>query len=58
MSHDKDVTLRIRCKLDVFRKFKKVAVDFNNYEEALIAIMDTFEQYGKIEGKYKILKKG
>lgn len=45
--------LRIRCKRSTFRQFKKLAVDFTNYEETLIKLMAEYERFGKLEGRYK-----
>lgn len=45
--------IRIRCRRSIFRRFKKIAVDFDDYEEALVKLMDVFERFGKLEGKYK-----
>lgn len=52
-------TLRIRCKRSTFRRFKKVAADFDDYEEALTALLVSFEHFGRVPeigGRYVVEK--
>lgn len=43
MGSNERTILRIRCSEDLFRRFKKVAADFKDYEEALEQIMDVYQ---------------
>ncbi len=38
-SSEQTTILRIRCKKRTFRNFKRIAVDYENYEETLETIM-------------------
>jgi hypothetical protein len=44
----------------LFRRFKKIAVDYEDYEQALEALMDLYEKQPHFEkkplGKYAITK--
>ena len=37
--------LRIRCKRDTYVRFKKVAAEFKDYEDALIKLISIAELY-------------
>ena len=38
----KDRTLRIRCSSDTLKRFRRIASSFDDYEQALNAIMDLY----------------
>lgn len=40
--------LRIRCSKQLFRKFKKIAADYDNYELTLDFLLTCHEKYGVI----------
>jgi hypothetical protein len=46
----KDRTLRIRCSPDTHKKFRKIASSFDNYEQALNALMDLYIKKESEEG--------
>jgi len=47
MGSSERTILRIRCSKVLFRRFKKVAADFKDYEEALDQIMDFYAKHAK-----------
>ena len=47
MESSERTILRIRCSKALFRRFKKVAADFKDYEEALEQIMGFYVEYAK-----------
>lgn len=40
--------LRIRCDEKNFKRFKRFAADFNNYEKALVALLEMSEIYPEL----------
>ena len=46
--------LRIRCERELFRRFKKLAVDFESYEDALKELLNFYEASPHTEmGSYR-----
>jgi len=45
IKQNKKVILRIRCPRDVFRNFKRIAVDYTNYAETLTTLMESHLKY-------------
>jgi len=45
MSVNERTILRIRCSKGLFRSFKKVAADYDDYEEALEVLIDAYKNY-------------
>ena len=41
----KDTQIRVRCSSQTKKQFKKVAVDFKNSEEAILAFVKAYNQY-------------
>ena len=51
---DNRAILRIRCDEQNFKRFKRFAVDFSNYEKALVSLLEMSERYPELiikEGK-------
>jgi len=48
MESDQRSILRIRCYKKVYREFKKIAVDYDDYEEALEVLIDVYKKYVSI----------
>ena len=44
MSSDR-TTLRIRCGRNNFKKFKRIAADYDDYEKTLEMLMEAYEKY-------------
>jgi len=41
---EKNDVIRIRCKKMTRERFKKFASNYNNYEDALVAVLDRYER--------------
>jgi len=39
--------LRIRCRAELFRCFKRIAADYDDYEDALEMLIDGYQRYLK-----------
>jgi len=58
MSGDEGRTiLRIRCSRELFRRFKKLAVDYDNYENALEALINVYERSAELHPELILTKK-
>jgi hypothetical protein len=49
--------LRIRCSRELFRRFKKLAVDYDNYENALEALIHVYERSIELHPELIMTKK-
>lgn len=47
MQNDERTTLKIRCSKELFRKFKRIAADYDTYEKALVAIIKHHKRYSE-----------
>jgi len=63
MERNERTILRIRCSKKNYRRFKRLSVDFDDYEQTLEALLMLHEQYGTplmdVEtglSKYKVTK--
>lgn len=56
MGSNKPKTLRVRCNPELFKHFKRIAADYNDYEEALQIIIDGYERYTKLHPEYTLTK--
>lgn len=52
MGSDQRSILRIRCYKKVYREFKKIAVDYEDYEEALEILIDVYKRYISIHPEF------
>jgi len=43
MRHMGTEVLRVRCSRETLRRFKRISADFRCYEDALVAMMDSWE---------------
>jgi hypothetical protein len=50
--------LRIRCSREISRQFKKIAVDYGTYENALEALIQLHEKCNKLYPELLVLKRG
>jgi len=50
--------IRIRCSPETKRRFKIYAIDYRNWEEALVSLLDKAEQLLKVEGSRAMLDIG
>lgn len=50
--------LRIRCSVPLFRRFKKFAVDYEDYADALTAAMDAYLKYVELNPSFVKMHKG
>jgi hypothetical protein len=49
--------LRIRCSRELFRRFKKLAVDYDNYENALEALINIYERSAELHPELILARK-
>lgn len=45
--------LAIRCKESTHRRFKRLAADFKNYEEALLYLVELYENQREVPPQFR-----
>lgn len=57
MERNERVILRIRCSKTLFRQFKKISIDFDDYESALQALLILYDKYSDMVPQLQDSKK-